>query len=521
MAQQRQNIYIGAPGFKGLNTQDSPVTQDPAFASVAENAVIDKFGRIAARKGIKNLTSSVTPLGSSAGIEAVFEFCDREGNKTVFSAGNNKIFTGTIIISEVLLPVGYTITANNWKIVSLNNNVYFFQKGHAALKSEAGSTILTYVSKSFDDRTVYAPEANEVLASFGRLWAADVVDNSYTVYWSDLLDGNNFGDPEALPNEGSGGSSGSLDITTVWPTGYDEIVALEEFNNFLVIFGKRSILIYNGASSPSTMTLADIITGIGCIARDSIQSIGTDLIFLSDSGLRSLGRVIQEKSNPIGNVSKNVRDSLMAAVSSEITSVIKSVYSPDNSFYLLLLPQSSQVYVFDTRVPLEDGSYRATTWENVSLLCGVRTDAGSLYFGNLEGINQYSDFLDNDAPYTMKYFTNPMSFGDPSRIKMLKEISFTVIGGSFSQVVGKWGYDYKEDYSTQPFTIAKNEQANYGISEYNVATSQYGIVNVIDITTIKATGSGKVATIGIEATIDGDSLSIQELNTEALLGRLI
>jgi hypothetical protein len=504
MAQQRQNIYIGAPGFKGLNTQDSPVTQDPAFASVAENAVIDKFGRIAARKGIKNLTSSVTPLGSSAGIEAVFEFCDREGNKTVFSAGNNKIFTGTIIISEVLLPVGYTITANNWKIVSLNNNVYFFQKGHPALKSEAGSTILTYVSGD-------SPEANEVLASFGRLWAADVVDNSYTVYWSDLLDGNDF----------NGGSSGSLDITTVWPTGYDEIVALEEFNNFLVIFGKRSILIYNGASSPSTMTLADIITGIGCIARDSIQSIGTDLIFLSDSGLRSLGRVIQEKSNPIGNVSRNVRDSLMAAVSSEITSVIKSVYSPDNSFYLLLLPQSSQVYVFDTRVPLEDGSYRATTWENVSLLCGVRTDAGSLYFGNLEGINQYSDFLDNDAPYTMKYFTNPMSFGDPSRIKMLKEISFTVIGGSFSQVVGKWGYDYKEDYSTQPFTIAKNQQANYGISEYNVATSQYGIVNVIDITTIKATGSGKVATIGIEATIDGDSLSIQELNTEALLGRLI
>jgi len=504
MAQQRQNIYIGAPGFKGLNTQDSPVTQDPAFASVAENAVIDKFGRIAARKGIKNLTSSVTPLGSSAGIEAVFEFCDREGNKTVFSAGNNKIFTGTIIISEVLLPVGYTITANNWKIVSFNNNVYFFQKNHAPLKSEAGSTILTYVSGG-------SPEANEVLASFGRLWAADVVDNSYTVYWSDLLDGNDF----------NGGSSGSLDITTVWPTGYDEIVALEEFNNFLVIFGKRSILIYNGASSPSTMTLADIITGIGCIARDSIQSIGTDLIFLSDSGLRSLGRVIQEKSNPIGNVSRNVRDSLMAAVSSEITSVIKSVYSPDNSFYLLLLPQSSQVYVFDTRVPLEDGSYRATTWENVSLLCGVRTDAGSLYFGNLEGINQYSDFLDNDAPYTMKYFTNPMSFGDPSRIKMLKEISFTVIGGSFSQVVGKWGYDYKEDYSTQPFTIAKNQQANYGISEYNVATSQYGIVNVIDITTIKATGSGKVATIGIEATIDGDSLSIQELNTEALLGRLI
>jgi|13_taG_2_1085334.scaffolds.fasta_scaffold06338_3 hypothetical protein len=507
MAQQRQNIYIAAPGFKGLNTQDSPVTQDPAFASVAENAVIDKFGRIAARKGIKKITSSATPLGSSSGIEAVFEFCARDGTKTVFSAGNNKIFTGTSTLSEVTLPGGYSITANNWKIVSFNNDVYFFQSGHAALMSVAGSTTLTAVV----DGAHAAPAANEVLASFGRLWAADVANNSYTVYWSDLLDGDDW----------HGGSSGSLDITTVWPTGYDEIVALQEFNNFLVIFGKRSILIYSGASTPASMTLSDTITGIGCIARDSIQAIGTDLIFLSDSGLRSLGRVIQEKSNPIGNVSKNVRDNLMAAVSSEITSVIKSVYSPENSFYLLLLPQSSEVYVFDMRGTLEDGSYRATTWKDVSLLCGTRTADGLLYLGSSKGINQYDGFLDDTASYTIKYFTNPMSFGDPSKIKMLKEISFTVIGGSESQVIGNWAYDYKEDYSTQSFTIAKSNQAEYGISEYNVATSQYGVTNVIDIASIKATGSGKVATIGIEATIDGGSLSIQELNTEALLGRLI
>ena len=506
MAQQRQNIYIAAPGFKGLNTQDSPVTQDPAFASVAENAVIDKFGRIAARKGIKKITSSATPLGSSSGIEAVFEFCARNGTKTVFSAGNNKIFTGTSTLSEVTLPGGYSITANNWKIVSFNNDVYFFQSGHAALMSVAGSTTLTEVA----DGGHSAPAANEVLASFGRLWAADVANNSYTVYWSDLLDGDDW----------HGGSAGSLDITTVWPTGYDEIVALQEFNNFLVIFGKRSILIYSGASTPASMTLSDTITGIGCIARDSIQAIGTDLIFLSDSGLRSLGRVIQEKSNPIGNVSKNVRDTLMASVTSE-TGIIKSVYSPEESFYLLLLPTSSEVYVFDMRGTLEDGSYRATTWKDVSLLCGTRTTGGLLYLGSSKGINQYDGFLDDTASYTIKYFTNPMSFGDPSKIKMLKEISFTVIGGSESQVVGNWAYDYREDYSTQSFTIAKSQQAEYGISEYNVATSQYGVTNVIDIARVKATGSGKVATIGIEATIDGGSLSIQELNTEALLGRLI
>ena len=63
MAQERQNIYIAAPGFKGLNTQDSPVTQDASFASIAENMVVDKYGRIGARQGLDKLTSSATPLG--------------------------------------------------------------------------------------------------------------------------------------------------------------------------------------------------------------------------------------------------------------------------------------------------------------------------------------------------------------------------------------------------------------------------------------------------------------------------
>ena len=143
---------------------------------------------------------------------------------------------------------------------------------------------------------------------------------------------------------------------------------------------------YSGASSPSSMTLSDVITGIGCIARDSVQAIGTDLIFLSDSGLRSLGRVIQEKSNPIGNVSRNVRDTMMLAVNNE-TNNIKSVYSPEESFYLLFLPTSLEVYVFDMRGTLEDGSYRATIWAGINVLSGARLADGTLYLGNAKGLS--------------------------------------------------------------------------------------------------------------------------------------
>ena len=149
MAKQLQPLTIAAPGFLGLNTEESPIGMNPGFASVADNCVIDKRGRIAARKGYDKVsTNGGSVLGSSAGIETVFEFTSFAGVTTVFSAGNNKIFTGTTTLSEVTLPGGYSITANNWKIISFNNDVYFYQTGHAPLKSAAGSTTLTAVGGS-------------------------------------------------------------------------------------------------------------------------------------------------------------------------------------------------------------------------------------------------------------------------------------------------------------------------------------------------------------------------------------
>ena len=82
------------------------------------------------------------------------------------------------------------------------------------------------------------PLANESLAAFGKLWVTDIVGNKHTVYWSDTLNGHAW----------TGGATGSLKLTTVWPTGYDEVVSLAVHNNFLVIFGKKSILVYSGAS---------------------------------------------------------------------------------------------------------------------------------------------------------------------------------------------------------------------------------------------------------------------------------
>ena len=118
MAKPLQNITVAAPGFFGLNTQDSPLSSDASYASVADNCVIDKLGRIGARKGYKTVTTNgAAVLGTSRGIEVIFEFINRAGQTTVFSCGNNKIFTGTTTLAEVTLPAGYTISDNNWKVL--------------------------------------------------------------------------------------------------------------------------------------------------------------------------------------------------------------------------------------------------------------------------------------------------------------------------------------------------------------------------------------------------------------------
>jgi len=506
MAKQLQNITVAAPGFFGLNTQDSPVGGNPSFASIADNCVIDQLGRIGARKGWEEVsTNGAAVLGSSRGIETVHEFVKRDGTKVVFSAGNNKIFTGTTTLTDVT-PAGAGITANNWQVATLADSFFLYQRGHKPLLYENGVLAL---AEDHQQATGTQPQANEVIAAYGRLWAADLPTNKYTIYFSDLL----------LGKQWSGGSSGSLDLTTVWPTGTDEVVALTGHNDFLIIFGKRSILIYSGAQSPASMVLSDTIEGVGCIARDSVQHTGTDVLFLSDSGVRSLGRVIQEKSMPMRDISKNVRTDLIEMALTQ-SNPIKSMYNAEEAFYLLTMPDSNTVYCFDMRRQLEDGSHRVTTWSGIKPLSLTTLSNSDIYLGLSSGIVKYTGYLDNDVKYEMRYFSNPMDFGNTSNLKFLKKFNLTIIGGQNTPTTLNWGYDYTASYTKQAFVFGSSDIGEYGVSEYNT-TAEYTSSVLINTPKVNTSGSGEVVTIGIEAEINGAPFSIQKIDIHALLGRLI
>jgi len=524
MAQQLQNITVQAPGFAGINSQDSPLSLDQSFAATASNCIIDEYGRIGARKGYTAVSTNNSNLGTSRGVEALHESLDRSGDKVVFSGGNNKIFSGTALTD--ITPVGYTISANNWKIVDFNNHTYFFQRGHEPLlyTDESGSGVLEAMS-SHSHATGTAPQGNEVLAAFGKLWVADVTGNKHTVYWSDTLNGHAW----------TGGASGSLDLINVFPSGNDEIVALSAFNNFLVIFCKRSIIIYSGADNTTTtdFKLHDTVEGVGCIARDSVQHTGTDIIFLSEDGVRSFGRTIQEKSMPMRDISNNVRNELTALVRVQ-THPIKSIYSADEAFYLLSLQDSQTIYCFDMRGPLPDGANRVTTWSSINPRSMALLQDGSVYFGRADGIFKYEGHKDNGSSYLMTYYSNPLNFGNSTNLKFLKKFNITVIGNVASNTTLAWGYDYGGGFIKKSFNT---ELSDTSVSEYGTAMfgrkddltvaepayqeSFYTTGIDIQRPSVNTSGSGTVVTIGIESTINGAPYSIQQIDVHALLGRLI
>jgi len=524
MSKQLQPLSVAAPAFFGLNTQDSPVGMSANFAKQADNCVIDKQGRIAARQGHTQVSTSTGSLGSNP-IEAIHEHVAYDGTKTVYSAGNNLLYTGTTTLTTLAFPLGYSApTSNHWKIVSFNNNVYFFQRGQVPLKQTNGTGALAELAHSQGGNHT-APQANEAMGALGRLWATDKTDNKYVVYWT-AVGADDFH------------AGGSLNLTEVWRS--DETVALAEFNGSLVIFGKRQTVIYSGASAPAdALSMTDIID-VGCIARDSVQQTGDDLIFLSDQGVMSLGRLIQEKSQPLRDISKNVRSDLMSDVPSDTTGV-KSVYSPENAFYLLSLPAVSKVYVFDLRGALEDGSYRATKWTAIALTAFERLSNGTLYMGkDTLGIVQYGSYQDAGNSYRMNYYSNEQDFGAPSSEKFLKKMRITVIGGALSTAVLKWGYDYEDSYSQETFTFGSDVIGQFGISEfgsqdttpdpdrvppsppdYDFQIAEYNSGVTINRPSVNASGSGTTISFGVEAVINNSNFSIQKIDILALIGRLL
>ncbi len=514
MAEQITPFSISAPGFYGLNFEDSPVGMSPNFALEANNCIIDKSGRVASRKGWVAGNTANTEL-STSDVTCIGELVQTDGTATTLCTGNGYLYK---LASGALVTLTYggggaapTITEDNWQFCFLNGIAIFWQRGYDPLIYDPAVSVTEFrrlSEKSGSAGTVY--QCNTAISAYGRIWAADTTTDKSTVVFSDLL----------TPHIWTGGTSGSLDLRNIWPMGGDEVVALAAHNSLLFIFGRSQILVYEGADIPSTMRLKDSIVGIGCIARDTVQNIGEDVFFLSDKGLVSLMRVIQEQSTPIRDVSRNVNDHLRRSVDIETLDNIKSGYSAVNRFYLLTMPTNQITYCFDTRAPLENGFARVTIWTGMTSTAFYETKSRVFYTGRPGYLGIYSEYLDNEETYRMTYYTPWIDFGNPIETSILKRIILTAVGGSGQTISFKWAYDFGVIYfSTQETTEVATFAAQYNYSQYDTV-AQYASPIVVNVLKAQGSSHGQVLQFGFETELNGTEFSVQKIDLYAKSGRL-
>jgi len=187
---------------------------------------------------------------------------------------------------------------------------------------------------------------------------------------------------------------------------------------------------------------------------------------------------------------------------------------------LLIGAQVGVTLAFSTSQIAPTGAMRVTRWPSVDIT-GASTHNGNTLFSSSErGVVKYEGYDDNGDSYKMRYYTHFLSFGDSTKLKIPKRIALTMLAGQVEKLRLFWAFDYEGTYQSAvielpaPANFGEYGTAEYGISEYT------GGVNMIRKAE-QAGGSGYVLQVGVEVDIFGAQYSLQEINIQTLIGRIV
>lgn len=561
MAQAQQNVSIQAPSFQGINTEDSPLTQDATFSSRANNAVIDEFGRIGARKGFNNFfnsydLSNITPpsnddylvsIGSMhhvAGLPPVavakFEWRTAEVvTQTDYHLISIDMQTQQAVVMDHQGASQSNVDEDAFSgtFVPFGDYVYLFSKDNSALELDPANNF----ARVLKDQAGFLPpqddsgnltggdiQAEVACSAYGRIWVSAVNGNRQQIWYSDLEDARVWYDGKAVPTDALN-TGGAIEVSQYWPSGRDQIINIKAHNNMLVVFGRHSILFYgNPVGDPAAVGgiyLQDTIDGMGLISRDAVCSTGNDLLFIDDTGVRSLGRSVQEQSVPVGDLTMNVRqDFAFFITQTDDLSTISLSYWPQEGLTVANFPANKKAFVMDMKRFSQTGGARMTTWTEhvwdraLFVEDGVK-DRVLLGSNNGTGMKEYRGYVDNETDsYRFSYQSNPLTFGDSVRQKFPKRMDLTIVTRDQpTTAYARWGsetLEYQKTLDVDSQIVGLWGEAQFGNSTFGQSA------DTIKRYRVNTKGSGAFVTLGVDADIEGGVFSLQEINIQTLLGRI-
>ena len=554
-------LVLDSIGIFGLNRQASPSSLEHQWLTAANNIMLDDRGRITTRKGIKQITDTIGSSSSNSYIvKSLGEFRNSTGSATIFAGSNDKIYklntgnTPNTLDAQTFTGTPQTLTDGNWEFCNFNDKFYGVQSSHTPIYYDGTNWMDLADASGFSAPSgVTTFDPTSCLGGFGRLWVGGVDEANDVVYYSDTLIGHKF----------QTGAAGYVDMKTVWAG--DQVTALANFMGKLVIFGKRNIAIYNSPDDPSSADFAldEVIRGVGCVARDSVQALGDDIIFLSNSGVRSLRRTMVQDKMPLMDLSLNIKDEITTHIVNADMAQVKGQYCLCGGYYALSFPDRNITYVFDFKGGTGD-SPRITTW-NFSTSKAPRsllsTTDGVMYIGggysDYKGrVSTYTDYYDvektdvtttyttssacttaghvwestnskcwetTNSTYQADFKTVWLDFGDPSRAKLLKRFLAIISGGKNMDVTMNWYRDYKVTADSSSFTLSPTASGTSYL--WGGATSLYGAAKYAPAFQpaeykLSLSKSAKVLRMEMKGTVNGFKASLQQMIIWAKQGKI-
>ena len=589
MAQNVNQVVLRSPGFHGLNTELSPINGDPEFALRADNVVIDQIGRLCAREAfatyktlagkpnieftkMSGFVSEVTEdgrhqespvsvyrYGNMEPVSFKVELQDglgvRRSQRNLEELNSSANYGVAILENDVLVdtpvPAGVGQNLRSSEFAMFKDETFLFAKNSPFMVLDGtswnvvgGKAIMGTDASGNPSQDINGDIA---ISAYGRLWVSGVNGDYHKIYYSSLLNEKSWYDPRIPPEYDTNGDmtngpydppfnpqndGGVIDVREYWPVGADSIVNIHAHNGFLLVFGRNSILVYANANSDPAgengIQLQDAISNVGLVRRDAICNIGTDVLFVDDTGVRSIGRVIQEKSSPVTEASLNIRKTIQQAIKQELAvdtsrSAIKMEYMPSKSMAVVLFRNLELAFTMQTNMPSKTGGLKVTRWIDCcwnDSFEAKRGDEDVVYLAGRpnRGLMKYQGYL-QDETYEMSYMG--MAIGQaPFQQVMPKSVIYTIYSNSLpGDATANWGfgdrvvgnYDFRIDSDSPGSSFAVDE---FEIGQYGLGDSYYFNYKV------HTSGSGELFRVGLDIEIKGDYFALQEISINSAIGRI-
>ena len=509
---------IQQPGFFGLNTEiaSGSVGISDQWASVLTNMIFDDLGRIALRKGYADATT--TAMTGTPDVVRLYEYVRTDETTSIIAVSDDYKIWESTDDGDTWTDIsgGFTtdaLASTDVQFATLDGILFATAPGFKVYQFTTALGSFTQIADSVATRGV-------IHSAFGRVWIAQ--DATDSIRYSGLLDGTDW----------TTTSAGSIDAANVWTNGQDTIRAIASFGATFIVFGTQHILMYvDGAGSvlgidPDNMYVVDTIEGTGCEHQNSIVNIGEgDMWFVSNQGVQSLARVIEDKVNPLVDISANVKswiqNQLQLHTGSNTT--IQAIYSPENRFVIFNFPEQGVQLVFDTRFALEDGTFRASTWD-ITTEAVMRRRNGNINLGLVNGeIGLYSTYADDGSTIVATYASPWMHFGPDlhASLKIMKSFDMFIYGEGTLSGTARWGYDFRPlEFSQAWSNVYVSSGAEWGDGEWG--SGEFSEGKRMRKEHIPAMGQGQF--VKFYTTIQSSTaskLSIQELDLSAKIGRRV